>query len=712
MATLTRTITATELGGSVPKLPHAISVSLPTWQDNIDYEEGAKRVVDSMKTGYPRFFIHRSIQLLSRVCEKKFGVPTERCLLFPSAAVSDACRSYLHRHSPSSVTVRLVQYMICPQSPLETSTVPATTLPSTRLGISEPLIVQSPCRVSDDSVTLHIVFFPADTFALAKSFWQHTGDGISSRMAEKCLEYLGVAPDTPGIHGSVTSAKAAFLVATGTSNVSSRYGRNNPYKGSKVNTKPTATPNTSNCLCAIPATSPLNGISRAPVASEGDDALSPDHAHYLEERYGRNLPMSSYNVAKRALRRRIAGVLLRDSVSPSDPVESLGSAETNVGESWRSIRNVSEDDVYLYPTGMSAIWHAHQLVMASVDKIGRSAGKSVCFGAARELIGPRFPYTDTLKILQKWGPGCHFFGNGLDSDLPALRELLESSSAVTSQAPPILALFCEFPSNPLLRSPNLAELRKLADEFGFVIVVDETIGNFVNVDVLKYADIVVSSLTKVFSGETNVMGGSLVLNPQGHRYDIFRDHLKSTYEDTYWPEDAVYMERNSRDFQRRIDIINRNAETIAEFLRAQSEVHSQTTSAHDAPARRPAIKEVFYPKWVTRENYDACRNKPRERGPLYPRGYGGLLSITFTSERAAQGFFDGLACEKGPSLGTNFTLSCPYTVLAHYNEMDWAASWGVDPRLVRVSVGMEDQEVLLKWFSDAILAAEEAAARA
>lgn len=129
-----------------------------------------------------------------------------------------------------------------------------------------------------------------------------------------------------------------------------------------------------------------------------------------------------------------------------------------------------------------------------------------------ELIIPliRFPYTDTLKILQKWGPGCHFLGNGLDADIPELRQILETSNqASSSSSPPqpILALFCEFPSNPLLRSPNLAELRKLADEFGFLIIVDETIGNFVNVDVLKHADIVVSSLTKVFSGETNVMGG-------------------------------------------------------------------------------------------------------------------------------------------------------------------------------------------------------------
>jgi cystathionine gamma-synthase len=110
---------------------------------------------------------------------------------------------------------------------------------------------------------------------------------------------------------------------------------------------------------------------------------------------------------------------------------------------------------------------------------------------------------DTYKILLKWGPGCHFFGHGLDSDIDTLTELLASSPST----PPILALYCEFPSNPLLRSPNLARLRKLADDYGFLIVVDETIGSFANVEILPFADIIVSSLTKVFSGETNVMGG-------------------------------------------------------------------------------------------------------------------------------------------------------------------------------------------------------------
>jgi hypothetical protein len=97
----------------------------------------------------------------------------------------------------------------------------------------------------------------------------------------------------------------------------------------------------------------------------------------------------------------------------------------------------------------------------------------------------------------------------LDDEIDKLETLLEEESK-RSSSPPLLALFTENPSNPLLRSANLPRLRALADKYDFLLVVDETIGNFVNVEVLPYADIVVSSLTKIFSGDANVMGGRCV----------------------------------------------------------------------------------------------------------------------------------------------------------------------------------------------------------
>jgi cystathionine gamma-synthase len=114
----------------------------------------------------------------------------------------------------------------------------------------------------------------------------------------------------------------------------------------------------------------------------------------------------------------------------------------------------------------------------------------------------RFPYTDTLKILEKFGPGCLFFGNASEEDIDALQAQL--SAPVQER---VLAVFCEFPSNPLLRSSNLYRLRALADQYDFAIVVDATVGGFSDIEILPLVDVIVASLTKFFSGDCNVMGG-------------------------------------------------------------------------------------------------------------------------------------------------------------------------------------------------------------
>lgn len=54
------------VGETIPyKTPHAVSVSLPKWADNVDYEEGHQRIKDAMSSGYPRFYIHNQIDQVS-----------------------------------------------------------------------------------------------------------------------------------------------------------------------------------------------------------------------------------------------------------------------------------------------------------------------------------------------------------------------------------------------------------------------------------------------------------------------------------------------------------------------------------------------------------------------------------------------------------------------------------------------------------------------
>lgn len=74
-----------------------------------------------------------------------------------------------------------------------------------------------------------------------------------------------------------------------------------------------------------------------------------------------------------------------------------------------------------------------------------------------------------------------------------------------------------------------------------------------------------SCLFRYFERQLKI-GPSAILNPKGRHYDLLKKTWAAEYEDNYWPEDAIFLERNSRDFVSRIERVNGNAEAICEVL--------------------------------------------------------------------------------------------------------------------------------------------------
>lgn len=541
---------------------HAVSVSLPLWKDNVAYEEGDPELSKKMKSGYPRFKIHYKIEELVSLVEKEYGREGERAMIFATCAAAKRCREFIRIRHPD-VSVRVLR-LSCPKT-----------------------------TANCFDVNIAVVFFPAEVFSVAKQYWQHTGEGISSRQAQYFQDKL----EEPNTNVQAPEAPTAAQEST-------------------------------------------ESLANAPQEI------------FVEERFGRYLSAALADEAKPALKRRIS-LALR--------------AHGHV--------KFTADDVFLYQCGMAAIFSSYRAVMACRRSEELSL-KSVCFG---------FPYIDSLKILQKWGPGAVFFPIGGSDDLQKLEKQLRAGEIRIS------SLYCEVPSNPLLATPNLIKIHELSREFNFIVVVDDTIGNILNIDCLRYSDICVSSLTKLFSGDCNVMGGDMLLNPESPFYEDLKKIVNEQYDDALWAEDAIYLERNSRDFEDRSKRINSNAESVVQILLENRDRH---------PAQ--LIKDVNYPMCVpSRVNYDALK---------YPDGgYGGLLSVVFNNPKAAIAFYDSLFIAKGPSLGTNFTLGCPYTIIAHYAELDFANSCGVDTHLVRISIGLEEKDDLIQRFQVALDAAEHAA---
>lgn len=258
------------------------------------------------------------------MCLARYGSASEGAMLYPSRKIAEHARSFILKNAPDCATRQphIVELSFPP-------------IAASKTGLSTP----------SSGLRLFVLLYPIVAKDFAKSFWQHTGYGISSRMAEYCLEQL---ESVARLDDTVDSSALA------SNRLSKRLPRS-PYKNRHY-AKDVAFGN-----LTPPPTPPKAWISET-------EELTQDQMLYLEERYGRNLDISFAGRAKIALRRRIAGTL-KENVDINEALLK------EYGKSGRSKKGIDESDVYLCPTGMSAIWTAHQLLLNSL-----TPRKGVCFG--------------------------------------------------------------------------------------------------------------------------------------------------------------------------------------------------------------------------------------------------------------------------------------------------------------------------------------------
>lgn len=220
-------------------------------------------------------------------------------------------------------------------------------------------------RIKDNQARpiVSVILFPQIHYKVAKTFWQHSGDGISSRRAEFCHkafdEGLLLATIDKSTEASIVSSlmlgKGPRRYQRGRSLYSLRHIQHRRNQD--------------------------QSIVEVIASAEGKECVQ-----FVEERFGRNLDLSLAANAKLAIRRRIAGALTADV----ELCEALQMTEARV--LMRHVQGFSEDDVYLYPTGMSAIFNIHRTMMTF-----RGDLKSVCYGSALLQSG-RAPVADLWQL--------------------------------------------------------------------------------------------------------------------------------------------------------------------------------------------------------------------------------------------------------------------------------------------------------------------------
>lgn len=364
------------------------------------------------------------------------------------------------------------------------------------------------------------------------------------------------------------------------------------------------------------------------------------------------------------LRERIVGLWKRASISPEKA--DLLKAE----------------DVQLFPTGMAAIYRLHLALMQW------RSGIVVPLGSI---------FHNTWHLQEEAPEGYKHFGrmDGAGGGLDEMEAYLEAEAA---EGRKVTYAFVEFPSNPIMVSADLHRLRALADRFDFVLVVDDTLGSFCNIDLSAVADIVMTSTTKSFSGYADVMGGTLVLNPASRLYASFKPVLEGCFRNEYFVGDAEKLLSNSVDYLERSTILNRNALTLATWLDGLKVAEPEY-----------GIAKVLYPTTSdTLDNYKAWMRRPT---PEFTPGYGCLFSIEFGSKEDAKIFYDNLEVFIGPHLGAHHTLAVCFNELVLGKDpavAEYHGAYGALLEQIRIAVGLEGEDELKKVFRDALEKVKEA----
>lgn len=650
---------------------------------------------DSVEDTHPRVLLNASVKRLCDVLKDKYAKENETCLCFPSYAVAKRCREY--------ITIKA--------SLLDEETTRPPKVRILQLATSKPMDDNERCWKRECKIA---VVFVKDTYRpLLREYWRLAGEIISGRLAEYVMHELFMVEKSTKVLHTDDESISKPLINEKEEFIESRFGRSLNF---------TFAERASDLI--------KKRITRKVVDSDleiesENNHFDDSHDHYMGDYHDNDdgsMPMfldTDVSNLQHGFEEQYAihstippEPIDMDNERPTTPTNGhiASTASPNIateerdGETEHTSSRLCvnpDTDVYLFTSGMASLFTAHRLLLnfdsQRVDRLRSSVSASedasinsnvtnnngnarvIGYGSPYKktaMFG--FPYVDTLQMLKKFNH-THFLPFYDSKSLQDLQTILHSGEQ-------ILAVFIEAPSNPLLQMCDLIELQKLSEIYGFFIVVDETIGGFVNLDGLFHADIVCSSLTKVFNGDSNVIAGSIVLNPKSKIYEFAQQFLNGPdgVTDSIWCEDLIYLEKNSRDFVAKTLRINYTTEYLLDNV--------------FKPHVGKLFKRIYYPSQNSEEikqNYEAIKCKK-------DGGYGGVFSVTFFQLDQAKVFFNNLKLTKQITLGNNSTTVCPYTMLKHKDELERVKEYGLEDNLIRVCVGLENKNTLRDIFQFAI----------
>ena len=226
-------------------------------------------------------------------------------------------------------------------------------------------------------------------------------------------------------------------------------------------------------------------------------------------------------------------------------------------------------------------------------------------------------------------------------------------------------VFIETPSNPWLRTTDIALVAEATHAAGGRLVVDATAATPILTRALDFgADIVMHSATKGINGHSDVLAGVLATNApaDSHWQAIAIDrHDAGAVIGSF---EAWLLIRSIRTLPLRVERMSQNAQAVAEFLQS-----------HDA------VAQVFYPGLPDFEGHSVAKRQ-------MAGGFGSLLSFCVKG-----GAVEALRVAGQLNLFHRATsLGGVESLVEHRHTIE--PHTGIPESLLRLSIGIEDVQDL------------------